>query len=233
MQDPDDGWTANHRPMNKYIYGELDAVDDTGMKVYRCPSDKGYYSNWVQDAPDDVKGVPCFEYLGCSYRMVVAGFLRPSGPTAFYYFSIAPWGHRMSSLVDTGRLAMYSEPMWYNFSRQDPAVDPDLLPVRGWHNVRMTDNVAFADGSARSTKVDENIAWDPDAIDQMGVSRAVTNISWILRRGTTWRTDCYPTPGAFIRVRDGNGGWRATEPMWAGTGWPLNGYEDNIVDPEF
>ena len=63
MQDPDAGWTADHRPMNKYIYGDLDAGDDTGMTVYRCPSDKGYYSDWVQDAPEEAKGVPCFDSL--------------------------------------------------------------------------------------------------------------------------------------------------------------------------
>ena len=125
---------------------------------------------------------------------------------------------------------MYSEPMWYNFSRQNPAVNPDLLPVRGWHNVIMTDNVAFADGSARSTKIDENIDWDSETTQAMRLSNAVP-VSWVLRRGTTWRTDCYPTPGAFIKVRDGSGGWVVSLLPGAGSGWPLTGAQDNIVDP--
>jgi hypothetical protein len=234
MRQPQNFWGANHRPMNLYIYGSIDDTDEKGMKVYRCPSDEGYPdSEWVQDAPPDVFGVPCFDYLGNSYRLVVAGYVGgANGPVLDYYMSIAPWGHRMSSLVDTGKLAMYSEPMWYNFSRRQARVNPDLLPIRGWHNKKMTDNVAFADGSARSVRVDELSEWDPDVLAQMNITPQ-RPWDWFLRRGSTWRTDCYPTVGAFIRIRDGNGGWRAELPGFAGTGWPANGYQDNIVDPDY
>lgn len=234
MTDPDGVWSSKHRPLNLHIYGKLAGLDEGEFNLFRCPSDQGFPETpYIQDAPPPAAGVPCYDYLGNSYRISVAGYLFPSGSLARGYQSIAPWGHRLSTLVDTGKLVAYCEPLFYWFSRQQPnGFNPDVLRNRGWHGKRMTDNVAFADGSARPTLVEKSPPWDQNTKQQMNLTTSVPDY-YVLRRGNTWRMDCYPTPGAWIRVRNGSGGWLMPEDPYKGTGWPLNGYQNNIVEPRY
>jgi hypothetical protein len=146
--------------------------------------------------------------------------------------AIGPWGHRLSSLEDTGRLVNFSEPLFYAFSLNPPGgPDPDVFMLRGWHNQRMTDNVEFTDGSARSITVGNRVRLHPDAIEKMGLANGV-NPDFILRRGRHWRMDCWPVPGAWIRIKDGNGGWLRADPYYRG-GWPDAGAQQNMIDPEW
>ncbi len=62
--DPDGHWSAKTRPLNLYLYGKLDGLDETGMAIYRCPSDRGYgvqelvsYPHTTPEAVD----VPCYD----------------------------------------------------------------------------------------------------------------------------------------------------------------------------
>lgn len=235
--DPNGIWSANTRPLNLYIYGKLDRWDETGMKAFRCPSDRGFTEQdlfTTKHVPNEAVDFPCFDYLGSSYRFSDAGFRFIAGSLMQGTLSIAPWGHRVSTLQDTGKLVMYSEPLFYGFTLQAPGgPDPDTILLRGWHNTVMTDNATFADGSGRSTRVDRMDEWSEDALAKMNVLRAVPPY-YYLRRGRNWRTDCYPTPGAWIRVRNGTGGWIMPVPPdgYNNAGWPTNGVQQNIVDPD-
>ena len=227
MMDDDGFWGAKTRPLNKYAYsGVFGPAMYKDLPWFQCPSDKGYpNSPWVQDAPLAANGISCYDMLGNSYRVNIAGLRWLNGAGNM---SVAAWGHRSSSLPNTSRLAMYSEPMFYNFSRQSGAVNPDLLPVRGWHRKLMTDNVTYADGSARPTTVNELAEFDPQTLAKMGFTG---NQGWrfFLRRGTTWQTDCYPTGGAYIpRFRNSTGVRISNRPPGGFTGWPYYNYQDNF-----
>ena len=145
------------------------------------------------------------------------------------------WGHRVSSLQDTGKLVIYSEPLFYAFTLQAPSgPDPDTIMLRGWHNKRMTDNVTFTDGSARSITVGDRPEIEASAATRMHVFTVLPQY-YVLRRGRHWRMDCYPVTGAWIRFKDGNGGWIMPElpGNYNGQGWPTDGVQQNIVDPEY
>ena len=231
MMDDYGIWGARTRPLNKYAFaGTLGEGNYKDLPWYQCPSDTGYPdSPWVQDAPRWIHGLPCYDILGNSYRINVAGLIYVGSGAG--QFSVGALGHRASSLPNTSRLAMYSEPMFYNFSRQNPAVNPDLLPIRGWHRKVMTDNVMFADGSARPTTVNELADFDRETLAKMGFTPNF-QWQWFLRRGTTWQTDCYPTGGAYIprfRQEGVRGGQRvSSRPPGRYTGWPWYNYQDNF-----
>jgi hypothetical protein len=55
-------------------------------------------------------------------------------------------------------------------------------------------------------------------------------------RGRTWRTDCYPTPGASMPVKGTNGQWIANGPGQYGgnpSRWPWKGYQDLMPRESF
>ena len=229
MMDDYGFWGARTRPLNKYAFaGTFGEGMFKDLPWFQCPSDTGYPdSPWVRDAPRAAAGIPCYDMLGNSYRVNIAGLRWTSGAGNM---SVAAWGHRASSLPNTSRLAMYSEPMFYNFSRQNPAINPELLPIRGWHRKVMTDNVMYADGSARTTTVNELAVFPRPLLDQMGYTSAFS-YQWFLRRGTTWQTDCYPTGGAYIPRYRNSTGARVSNMPWNPTtydGWPWSNYQDNF-----
>ena len=231
--NPDGWWAAQTRPLNNYLYGNRDAMDESGLTVFRCPSDRGYPDHpTIVDAPPVAVGIPLYDYLGNSYRIQTTGMYWPGGGGQHRAsFTVGPWGHRLSTLQDTGKLVIYTEPCFYNFARRCSPFDPDTHRLRGWHRQVMAENVTFTDGSARSTRVGALQKWDHDTLARMGV-RATVGINLILRRTSTWRMDCYPTPGAFIPVQDGNGGWLIDRLPANYIGWPFDGHQLNIFLPD-
>lgn len=224
-----DRWQAKSRPLNKYVLGTIDQSDRKNLEMYKCPSDAGYpLHQFIADAPTEMADVPLYDFLGNSYRVNVAGyFWIGGGGGAAGQFSVGVWGKGMSKLVETGKTAMYCEPIFYNASRQ-LAVSPADNALVGWHKQAMTDNVAFADGSARSTRAIQMNQWPATLLTQMNVA---TDNPWYyyLRRGDTWRTDTYPTPGSIIVMRTPAGA-RVTPvpPANQATKWPYTGM--NTVD---
>ena len=236
--DPDGHWAGKTRPMNLHMYGKLDRLEGSGMKLFRCHSDRGYGAQDLltyQHTTDEAIDVPCFDYLGNSYRFNIAGYILTNGGSqTIGHMAIGPWGHRLSSLEDTGRLVNFSEPLFYAFSLNNPTgPDPDAFMLRGWHNQRMTDNVEFADGSARSITVGNRRQFEPDVARRMRINTGCVPQHYILRRGRHWRMDCWPVPGAWIRIKDGNGGWLRPDPTCGGSGWPDAGAQQNMIDPEW
>ena len=233
MMHPDQGgnglWTANTRPLNKYVYGDLADSDDKKMDLFRCPSDTGYPdSEWVQDSPPEAAEIPCYDFLGSSFRINWAGMVWLTGAQRIGSFSVGAWGHNASVLESAARIAMYSEPLFYNFSRQDGSWNPDLLPIPGWHKRIMSDNVIYCDGSARTTKVDEQSEFDQQTLDAMNYTPNFP-VYYFLRRGSTWQTDCYPAPGALIRCFSIYGQDQTPRPSDLGyTGWPFDNYQMNF-----
>lgn len=232
-------WAANSRPLNLYVYGKLSSSDESGMKLYRCPSDRGFSSQdllTTAHAPREAVDIPCYDFLGNSYRFSVAGVIfGANGPQSSGNLSIGPWGHRVSTLQDTGKLVIYSEPLFYGWTLQDPrGPNPDEIQIRGWHMQRMTDNVAFVDGSARGARVGQKSLWDAETKRKMNIMTGWADW-WILRRGRDWRMDCYPTTGAWIRIKNGSGGWIMNDlpGNLKNSGWPTDIVQQNIVDPNY
>ena len=91
----------------------------------------------------------------------------------------------------------------------------------------MADNVAFADGSVRTTRVVKLVAFDSDTLRGMNYTRSFP-WTWFLRRGETWQTDCYPTAGAAINKYDKSN--RQVTPSISDQrleGWPFDGCREN------
>lgn len=251
MLDPNNPvnvWHAGTRPLNRYLFPDL-GKGDQGFELFKCPSDSGYPdSEWVAENLDQPNRNSaereCFEMLGNSYRINVAGVVFASEPpTALCRgnFTVGSWGHRASSLTNTSRLVLYSEPLFYNMSRPDFNRDGSLWALRGWHRRKMTDNVAYVDGSARATHVDTMPKFDEETLAEMNVAPGFRSYSsggytpdYFLRRGLTWQTDAYPTPGALIRMHNTAG--QDVTPSMQGyfqsdlSAWPFTGYQDNARD---
>ena len=219
---------ARTRPLNLYMFGSIEQSDSKNMEFFHCPSDTGYPdSAWVRDAPRSLADIPCYDVVGNSYRNNSAGLIWTGGTSHIGGFQVSPMGHRLSTLPNPGRLAVIMEPMFYNFSRQNAAINPDLLPIAGWHKKVMTDNVLYVDASARPTRVNELSTFDPTLLGKMGYTPNFP-WNWFLRRGRTWQTDSYPTPGAFIAAKSPNGTRIPHNQLQTWTGWPFSNYQDNM-----
>ncbi len=205
-------WAANTRPLNRYIYGGVDASDSKRMELYHCPSDTGYpISEWVQDAPEQtVHDIPLYDLVGNGYRINPCGLVWTIGNYAkAANMSVGAFGHAASAIEGSGRMVLMSEPMFYNFSRQNdnwPPGNMDMLLERGWHKQILTDNVAYCDGSGRTTRVGKIISFleENKLLQDMqvtGYPMGSPPASWPywLRRGRTWQTDSYPSRGAVIQ----------------------------------
>jgi prepilin-type N-terminal cleavage/methylation domain-containing protein len=203
----DGPWSAKNRPLNKHLYNsELTGEEAKDVRLFRCPSDTGYpETNQFSDCPNAARGIPVYDMLGNSYRINPAGFLVHRRGT----FSVGVQGHALSVITAPAQVVMFCEPLFYSFSIDD-WVNPEAVPL-GWHNRIREDNVAYTDGSARSTPAGELVEWTDDLLNDMGVAPCVRNSgSWdpfyFLRRGHSWRTDTYPAPGARIHCYSPSGG---------------------------
>lgn len=221
-------WAAHTRPLNEYIYGDIMAADAGQMKLFRCPSDRGYPDHAdIDDSPPENAGRSCYDTLGSSYRASLYGIFPMRGTDYDGAFAIGPWGHSLSSIRDPSRVAAFGEPTFFNMIGMDNGViDPPEVVATGWHGRWMVDNLVFCDGSARSTRAEGHEMVSGEACAEMGVGPNCYFIS----RGPDWRFDLWPTPGARIWAHD------ATNPLWnpgyeghpGAEFWPFLGAQNNL-----
>jgi prepilin-type N-terminal cleavage/methylation domain-containing protein len=240
-------WGAPTRPLNRYVYGDMSEGDFKNLPMYHCPSDVGYPefdpADWGGadnlDCPVQSAHIPCYDFVGNSYRINTCGLIWPKGggganPGSSRFaaqFSVGAEGHASSAIENPSRVAMYCDPLFYFWSRQSPdwAVDPEKILFQGWHKKIMADNVAFCDGSAKLVKIDSLAEWDLDTLEAMNFSDGFKSDPWyFLRRGRTWQTDCYPSPGSLLKVYNPNGTpqFEASEIDY--TGWPFDNFTQNL-----
>jgi type II secretory pathway pseudopilin PulG len=234
LQDPFGYWATGTRPLNRWIspsFSEALEHAPTGTAVFHCPADTGYPdSEWVCDAPRATAGMPHYDMLGNSYRLNPIGMYWASDHGSRGGFTSGPWGHTASSIASPlAETVLYCDPMFYCFSMEgENGYGPD--PIPGWHGELMSDNVAYCDGSARLTRVGELYEFSDEELDEMNYADPMGghDWGWFLRRGPTWREDCYPTPGALIRIYT-NDGQCVTPPVsdYLLDYWPWHDYQYN------
>jgi prepilin-type N-terminal cleavage/methylation domain-containing protein len=233
VSDPDGGWAARTKPLNLYLYS-VDDSDSKNMPLYQCPSDTGFPDNpYVYHVPTNGRDVPCYDFIGNSYRFNYAGVYFPGGGASNAEITIGPYGHRLSTLENVSRQTSLMEPLFYAMTIQATVGPlPDALILRGWHGQVMTSNVGFLDGSARPTRVQELYEWDPDVLRGMRYTLQAGPNSF-LRRGNTWQMDCYPTPAAFMPKfnSSGNPAISYGQAFSGRTGWPFDGAQNNMQPP--
>lgn len=212
-------WGSTSRPLNRYVYNDIDRSDQDNMPMYRCPSDQGYPDHRdIDDSPRANAEVPCYDSLGNSYRGSLFCYLNAKNS-----FAMGPWGHRASTLRDTARLILFGEPTFFNMIGMDDGnQNPDAVIVTGWHKRQMVDNLGYCDGSARSTLAAGHEGVEQQLADQMGVAD-----KRLISRGPKWQLDVYPTPGARV-----NGNSWPNSDLREYTGkehlWPWAGYQTNM-----
>lgn len=240
-------WSAKTRPLNRFVYSDMNTADTKNMELFRCPSDTGFpgldtLPMVFQNRETSLASteIPFYDILGNSYRINVAGLVWATlgTPTNQGSFSVGSWGHRLSSLLNPGRLVLYSEPLFYMISRQEPNVNPEVATVKGWHNKVLTDNCAYVDGSARPTVGTQLANYETSLLQEMRYTdpNGGLDFRWFLRRGRSWQTDCYPTPGSFIARYSPTG---VILRSWANNGfptnalsrWPFVAHQENMYPP--
>ena len=236
-------WGAPSRPLNRYLYGEISAGDFFKMPMFKCAADAGYpdidpNSPEVggvdeMDAPPEAAGVPCYDYLGNSYRVNTCGLIWSAGSLAMADMSVGAKGHSASDIDSPSRTTLYCEPLFYWWSRQrldeNPDIDLGSFMFPGWHKKVMSDNVIYCDGSARQTKIEKLAEWDQETLENMNFSPEYFDDPFaFLRRGRTWQTDCYPSPGAITKTYADSGQslWNP-ESISSNSGWPFDNYTQN------
>jgi prepilin-type N-terminal cleavage/methylation domain-containing protein len=224
-------WAARTRPLNRFIFREVDAGDERGLKLFQCPSDRGYpESPLIDDSPIENAERRCFDTLGNSYRASLYGMFSPRGSAYDGAFAVGPWGHRLSTITQPARVAAFGEPTFFNMIGLDNGVpNPDPVVATGWHREQMADNLAFCDGSAARTRAAGHQTIDQQtAVQSMNVGP-----NWdLLSRGPGWQFDLWPTPGARIWAADpGNQLWNppySALPDERWKYWPFQGAQDNL-----
>ena len=230
-------WGAATRGLSSYVYGDGDPNRPKVQAVFHCPADTGYpetAADWG-NIPTQAAGIPCYDLVGNSYASNRCGYINGAsgGITFRASLSSGAFGHAASSIEDASQVVLYCDPLFYDMVRELSASDVPPDPVPGWHGQLMADNVAYCDGSARRTEVGELRQWTSDELEEMGVYQGFVNDPLdaliVLRRGDTWRMDCYPTPGAVIMVYrpDLVPFLSDISQIILGTGWPFDGYSMN------
>ena len=227
-------YLASNRPLNRYLYPKLEEDWRTrryahNLKLYQCPGDRGYpRHDDVDDAPQEMANKQLYPSIGNSYRASLSGRFRSSGGADYNgAFTTGPWGHKISDLVNTGRLVLIGEPTFFNMIGRDDGgtSDPDgtkqAVLLMGWHRQMLRDNLLYCDGSARTTKAEGVSPILPETLvasDMRGAGSAT--------RGSTFQLDTYPTPGAHI--------WGNMRPNEMGVTeadqnlWPYARYKSNL-----
>jgi hypothetical protein len=229
-------WAAHTRPLNIFILGGSTITGDSGKKIewYRCPSDKGYPRETkatIVECERENRERPMYSMLGSSYRTNFAGW---ANEFRVGLYSVAGWGHRVSTLNHTGRLALFSEPLFYAMSFPGNRID-NSTSIRGWHGKYQRDNVGYADGSARYTQCGPLVKFLDADLRKMNVDNWFMgeNQTYAIRRGVNWQMDNYPTALACMPMKDDNGRDSLIRPGKPGYSfgawdkWPNLGYQDN------
>ncbi len=229
--DEESSFAARTRPLNRYLYGDIMAADEADMDLFRCPSDRGYpYHEEIDDAPIENAERTCYDTLGSSYRASLYGIF--SYPYEEYdgAFAIGPWGHKLSSIPTPSQVPIFGEPTFFNMIGMDNGVaNPPAVIATGWHGQWMKDNLAYADGSARTTRAEGHETLSAETSARMDLGSNWHYIS----RGPGWRFDLWPTPGARIWAAD------PTNALWNPPytahpdpqHWPFAGAQDNLRGP--
>lgn len=225
-------WAARTRPLNRYIFGEMYDSDSKEMKLFLCPSDRGYpESHLIDDSPIENADRPCYDTLGNSYRASLYGFFgSPSDPGAYSgAFAVGVWGHRLETIPTPGWVIAFGEPRFFNMIGMDNGVpDPNEVVATGWHGEHMVDNAAYVDGSARPTRA----AGHETLTEQFGREEMDVGPNWdLLSRGPNWRFDLWPTPGARIWAASPDDTfWNPPFDAWGERArfWPFAKAQDNL-----
>ena len=214
-------WGAQTRPLTRYLHPYLSEDPGSGQYVFdvpafHCPQDVGYPDDpYVDDAPIFNAERPCYTTLGNSYRANMNGTYSATAGGAYTgAFSHGPWGHKRSDLVNTSRVVLIGEPIFFG-----------PLGWLGWHGEVDSDNVLYVDGSAHLTLWTTPSPISPDP-------RLPLHPAFVYQssRADQFQFDCYPTPGAFI--------WAAAPHIrtlltMGGPGgeieWPYAGYKENLT----
>jgi len=237
-------WGADSRPLNLHMYSsKLWGEEAKVAELYHCPSDVGYPEmdpdlDLIHDCPRRQRGIPCYDLTGNSYRTNPAGYFSYNSSQALMYFTVGAQAHAVETLPDPSKLMLYCEPIFYNmtYALDQMQYDPSLSPLLGWHKRVMEDNVSFVDGSARLTRAAGLHVFGDDLLEDMNYVDLYggNDQRWFLRRGEGWRTDCYPTPGAWIPILNTDGTiWASSPPPPAAYswGWPFKAYR--TLKPNF
>ncbi len=221
-------YDARRRPLNRYIYRNVEAADAKSLEGFHCPSDTGYPSHPdIDDSPAANAERPCYDTIGNSYRgslcMITLG---SDNSPSFGHFSLGPWGHRVSTIPDVGKVVLAGEPAFFNMIGKDisgPLPDPVL--TTGWHRKPMIENLLFCDGSARATRAEKQVGVDPAGADRLNVYQGGgLDANHLLVRGSAWRLDVYPTAGS--RIFGSNQQWAQSLGIGYGTKWPFMGHQE-------
>jgi prepilin-type N-terminal cleavage/methylation domain-containing protein len=219
-------YAASRRPLNIFMLDGVDQGDSKKMEWFQCPSDLGYPdSPDIDDSPTTNAERSCYDSMGNSYRGSLAMYGHGMGgngsqPASSGHFSVGAWGHRLSTLLDTGKTVLIGEPTFFNMIGKDDGSEIDEVVVSGWHKRKMMDNLLFCDGSARTTKAEADRG--EEGIDKEGWNDVCADYWGAITRGTTYRLDVYPVGGAIIW-----GDW--TQQMGeCPNKWPWKGHQDNL-----
>lgn len=224
MTDPNGFWGARTKPLNRYIVGSPHDPTLEDLQSFACPADVGYPNHrYLRDVPRQVANIPCFELGGNSYRFPSSGLQwTAGGGGATGSFSNAVVGHARSALAQPGRLVLFADGMFDNLTR---IISPETPLPTCWHGEEYSDQVAFADGSARMASARQVISgWTPATLQEMNLIDQNAWTLW-LRRGSTWRIDAFPAPGVRIVMRQPDG--TIVTPPLSGpqmSFWPLLNY---------
>ncbi len=225
-------WGTPTRPLNPYVAGNRSRGSDW-LEVFHCPADGGYpeeIASWhpdFQPAPPEAAGIPCFDFLGNSYRANTCGVSWRQGSTMRGSLAVSPKGHTPAQILNPARVVLYSDPLFYATTRL-AAFGIEFEPFPGWHGEMMADNVVYCDGSARLTALGELYEFDEEELADMDYCQDFDPPSF-LRRGPTWQMDCYPAPGALTKTYSFST-HRSMFPMIYisdRTGWPFTGFTQN------
>ncbi|MGE3181590.1 MAG: type II secretion system protein [Phycisphaerae bacterium] len=222
-------YAARHRPLNQYIYNGIGVNDRYNMKLFECPSDTGYpFEEDIDDMDNEAKRQALYPSRGNSYRGSFASI--STGGNIAFAFTMSPSGHRLSSIPNIGDTIAFGEPLFFNMIGRNGNVNGVANPVNlvGWHKRVNTDNVAFLDGSARSTYAERMISPDPAEAVNLNTSTAGVNM---LARGPNYRLDVYPTGGsALIKIRSNipTANIRNLGPS-GDNQWPRQGFQDLLI----
>jgi prepilin-type N-terminal cleavage/methylation domain-containing protein len=228
-------YAAKHRPLNQILYPRgisIDGKERFELPLFECPSDVGYPDDapWVgeeiNDAPRYARKVRCYDGLGNSYRGSFASLNSAPSARARAWMTFGPAAHKMDTLANTADMVWFGEPLFFNRFGAPSAlgIRDGILYMPGWHKRRGVDNLAFVDGSGRSTEVGQTMVdFDANAREQMGMHPGLR-----ISRGQNWRLDCYPTPGAAL-IEPYAGHLAAVSDGIGTTYWPGRGFQYNFA----
>jgi len=211
---------AKARPLTNFIYPEIED-NAYNLDSFRCPSDRGYPTVGIQNAviddfPYQSFEKPCYNVVGNSYRGSLYHY--PGSSTGEDRFAVGIWGQRSDTLQNPSQMVWGGDPMFFNMIGTDSGGGWDEVLAYGWHEQFFTENLLYADSSARATRAvsSNDPTWKPSSSDfaLWGVSGTGGGA---ITRGPGYRLDCYPTGG--VKFGDYN-------PLNLGSAslWPVRGY---------